>query len=87
MIELTSVPYFNHLAVLRQVKEYNDGEFSCNGGAFFWVAEQDIDGSWSDLVWEEVRLTSGKDTHLLQPPYQIFVLIVLIVFFRMLIHC
>ena len=46
--------------VLRQVKAYNDMEYSCNGGAFFWVAEKDVGGSWSDLVWEEVKTTSGE---------------------------
>ena len=35
-------------------------EYSCNGGAFFWVAEKDVGGSWSDLVWEEVKTTSGE---------------------------
>ena len=31
----------------------------CNGGAFFWVASHDINGSWSDSVVGEVRLTAG----------------------------
>ena len=35
-------------------------EYSCNGGAFFWVAEKDVGGSWSDLVWEEVKTASGE---------------------------
>ncbi|KAL7534234.1 hypothetical protein ACHAXR_005751 [Thalassiosira sp. AJA248-18] len=42
-----------------QVKAYNDGEFSCNGGAFFWVAFLDTGGTWSDPVWEELQSTSG----------------------------
>ncbi|KAL7543931.1 hypothetical protein ACHAXR_013357 [Thalassiosira sp. AJA248-18] len=53
-----------------QVKTYNNGEFSCNGGAFFWVAFTDVGGSWSDSVWEEVRATSGESesfVHYLSP--------------------
>ena len=46
--------------VLQQVKEYNNGEFGCNGGAFFWVAFTDDGGSWSDVVWDEVQTTSGE---------------------------
>mmetsp|Transcript_18953 Transcript_18953/g.30637 ORF Transcript_18953/g.30637 Transcript_18953/m.30637 type:complete len:181 (-) Transcript_18953:283-825(-) len=41
------------------LKAHNDGEFMCNGGAFFWVASHDSNGSWSDSVVGEVRLTAG----------------------------
>ena len=47
------------VTVMQDLKEYNGGEFSCNGGAFFWVAEDDGGGSWSDGVWAEVSKTSG----------------------------
>ena len=34
--------------VLSDLKKFNGGEFSCNGGAVFWVAEHDTNGSWSN---------------------------------------
>lgn len=45
--------------VLSDIKTYNNNEFVCNGGAFFWVADADSGGSWSDPVWEEVEKTAG----------------------------
>jgi hypothetical protein len=45
--------------VISDLKSYNDGEFECNGGAFFWVAQSDRGGSWSDAVLEEVGRTAG----------------------------
>jgi hypothetical protein len=45
--------------IQKQIKEYNNGEFKCNGGAFFWVANRDVGGAWSDQVVREVSLTSG----------------------------
>ena len=45
--------------VLQDLKIYNNGVFSCNGGAFFWVAEHDANGSWSDAVSVEVVKTTG----------------------------
>jgi chitinase len=45
--------------VLSDLKTYNQGEFSCNGGAFFWVAVHDINGSWSKSVLNEVGATAG----------------------------
>lgn len=36
--------------VLSDLKSYNGGEFSCNGGAFFWVADDDTNGSWSNGI-------------------------------------
>jgi hypothetical protein len=45
--------------VMSDLKSYNGGEFSCMGGAFFWVAQHDIGGSWSDQVLGEVSLTAG----------------------------
>ena len=43
----------------QQIKQFNNGEFECNGGAFFWVAEHDAGGAWSDQVLSEVSLTAG----------------------------
>ena len=45
--------------IQKQIKAYNNGEFRCNGGAFFWVANHDVGGAWSDQVVREVSLTSG----------------------------
>ena len=45
--------------VTSDLKNYNHGEFACNGGAFFWVAVDDIGGAWSDAVLAEVRETAG----------------------------
>ena len=36
--------------VLSDLKSYNGGEFRCNGGAFFWVADDDTNGSWSNGI-------------------------------------
>lgn len=47
------------VAVLSDLKTYNNGEFSCNGGAFFWVAQHDVNGGFSDLVYAEVSKTAG----------------------------
>jgi hypothetical protein len=45
--------------VLSDLKTSNGGEFMCNGGAFFWVASHDANGSWSDTVLGEVSKTAG----------------------------
>ncbi|KAL3779789.1 hypothetical protein ACHAW5_005616 [Stephanodiscus triporus] len=45
--------------VMSDLKIYNNGQFSCNGGAFFWVAEHDTSGTWSDAVVAEVSKTAG----------------------------
>jgi hypothetical protein len=45
--------------VLSDLKANNGGEFMCNGGAFFWVALHDTNGSWSDTVLGEVSKTAG----------------------------
>jgi hypothetical protein len=45
--------------VLSDLKTYNGGEFSCNGGAFFWVALHDTNGSWSKAVVNLVSQTAG----------------------------
>ena len=45
--------------ITSDLKEINDGEFACNGGAFFWVAFNDINGGWSDAVVAEVSKTAG----------------------------
>lgn len=47
------------MTVLQELKQYNNNEFECNGGAFFWVAATDYGGGWSDLVWAEVSQTTG----------------------------
>jgi hypothetical protein len=41
------------------LKTTSNGLFSCNGGAFFWVAHTDINGQWSDAVVAEVSKTAG----------------------------
>ena len=43
--------------VMSTLKAYNNNEFMCNGGAFFWVASHD-DG-WSSNLVQEVSLTAG----------------------------
>ncbi len=45
--------------VLSDPKAYNGGIFSCNGGAFFWVALDDAGGVWSDTVLNKVSNTAG----------------------------
>merc|ERR1740121_725466 len=45
--------------IMFNLKAYNNDEFMCNGGAFFWVASHDSNGSWSDNVVGEVSLTAG----------------------------
>jgi hypothetical protein len=45
--------------VMADLKLYNGGEFACNGGAFFWVVQHDIGGTWSDAVLGEVSATAG----------------------------
>eukprot|EP00985_Skeletonema_marinoi_P033290 scaffold40952_cov577-Skeletonema_marinoi.AAC.1 len=39
--------------IQQEIKDFNNGEFACNGGAFFWVATHDIGGAWSDQVVSE----------------------------------
>jgi chitinase len=46
----------------RQIKAFNNGEFKCNGGGFFWVHTDDTGGAWSDAVSAEVSLTKGCST-------------------------
>ena len=43
----------------QEIKQFNNGEFACNGGAFFWVATHDYGGGWSDQVVSEVSLSAG----------------------------
>merc|ERR1712151_701972 len=45
--------------IQQDIKEFNNGEFACNGGAFFWVATHDAEGAWSDAVVREVSQTAG----------------------------
>mmetsp|Transcript_20842 Transcript_20842/g.41449 ORF Transcript_20842/g.41449 Transcript_20842/m.41449 type:complete len:1000 (+) Transcript_20842:122-3121(+) len=45
--------------IQQEIKEFNNGEFACNGGAFFWVASHDAGGAWSDQVVSEVSLSAG----------------------------
>jgi hypothetical protein len=47
------------VTILQDIKSYNNGQFYCNGGAFFWVADHDTGGGWSDLVQGEVMQTTG----------------------------
>jgi len=48
--------------VTSHLKQINDGQFACNGGAFFWVALGDAGGAWSDAVVAEVSETAGCST-------------------------
>lgn len=50
--------------VLQDIKTYTPSggtntDFACNGGAFFWVVNDDTGGVWSDTVVAEVSLTAG----------------------------
>ncbi|KAK1744125.1 glycosyl hydrolase family 18 protein [Skeletonema marinoi] len=45
--------------VMEGIKSYNNGEFACNGGAFFWVMEHDTGNSFSDPVSAVLETTSG----------------------------
>ena len=47
------------LQITQDLKAYNNGEFACNGGAFFWVNVHDTGGAWSDIVVGEVSKTAG----------------------------
>jgi hypothetical protein len=47
---------------MADLKITSGGKFSCNGGAFFWVANDDINGQWSDAVVAEVSKTAGCST-------------------------
>jgi len=39
-----------------EVMKWLSGEYSCNGGAFFWVVNDDVDGSWSTTVKQELAV-------------------------------
>jgi len=41
--------------VMKSLRNY----YPCNGGAFFWVAEHDTNGSWSKIVGQEIFPYSG----------------------------
>jgi len=41
--------------VMKSLRNY----YPCNGGAFFWVAEHDTSGSWSQIVGQEIFPYSG----------------------------
>ena len=45
--------------IMADLKAYNNGAFSCNGGAFFWVSLHDVGGAWSDAVVGEVAKNAG----------------------------
>ena len=45
--------------ITADLKTVNNGEFSCNGGAFFWVSAHDTGGAWSDAVVGEISKTAG----------------------------
>ncbi|KAL9183789.1 hypothetical protein ACHAXT_004645 [Thalassiosira profunda] len=47
------------VAVMSELSTIQGGEFACNGGAFFWVADEDKHGLWSDAVASEVSRTAG----------------------------
>ena len=50
------------VTVMSDLKTIDSGEFECHGGAFFWVADDDIGGAWSDAVVAEVSQTAGCST-------------------------
>mmetsp|Transcript_29063 Transcript_29063/g.41541 ORF Transcript_29063/g.41541 Transcript_29063/m.41541 type:complete len:643 (+) Transcript_29063:104-2032(+) len=50
---------FQAANVMEGIKTYNNGEFACNGGAFFWVMEHDTNNSFSNPVSEVLETTSG----------------------------
>merc|ERR1712085_85873 len=54
--------------VMSDLKTYNNDEFMCNGGAFFWVASHDNNGLWSDNMVQEVSLTAGCSVGGTPPP-------------------
>jgi hypothetical protein len=41
------------------INNLNDA-YPCNGGAFFWVAEYDVDGSWSVPVSNARQISTGS---------------------------
>ena len=41
--------------VMKSLRNY----YPCNGGAFFWVADHDTSGSWSQIVGQEIFPYSG----------------------------
>ena len=45
--------------ITADLKTHNNGEFACNGGAFFWASAHDTGGAWSDAVVAEVSKTAG----------------------------
>ncbi|KAL9190947.1 hypothetical protein ACHAXT_000653 [Thalassiosira profunda] len=46
--------------VLQEIKTYDQQQYACNGGAFFWVALHDTSpGAWSDPVATELAKTAG----------------------------
>jgi len=47
------------VTIMSDLKVYNNSQYQCNGGAFFWVADDDIGGAWSDTVVAEVKKTAG----------------------------
>ena len=46
---------------LEAAKVMNDlsVDYSCNGGAFFWVAAHDLNGGWSSTVSNEIEMNAG----------------------------
>ena len=56
------------VTVLSELKVYDSGQNLCNGGAFFWVASDDVGGAWSDTVVAEVKKTAGCSAGLYKPP-------------------
>ena len=42
-----------------QVMEWLSEEYPCNGGAFFWVANDDTNGDWSKAVKDQLEIDSS----------------------------
>jgi len=50
--------------VMSDLSEY----YSCNGGAFFWVSDDDLNAEWSRQVSDVIEPNAGC-SHTTQPPY------------------
>lgn len=64
---------------MTDLKTVNDGDFACNGGAFFWVALHDTNGQWSDAVVGEVSKTAGKVYKIFSHAKYLSMLIILLI--------
>ncbi|KAL7464842.1 hypothetical protein ACHAXS_005171, partial [Conticribra weissflogii] len=47
------------IKIVQDLKSYQNGLFSCNGGVSFWSTKDDVNGIWSDMVSIETSSTTG----------------------------